>query len=129
MFILSVVDMGWLRLVGSFKFLVYFVEYRLFCKALLRKRPIILRSLLIIATLCVCADSLSLIRQPLSFSVCINVYIHMRARTHILTQIYQCTHPHVCSYLTHTHTLISQIRSCELCRGTYSITAAQSLTQ
>jgi len=38
---------GWLRLVGSFKLKVSFAEYRLFYRALLQKRPIILRSLLI----------------------------------------------------------------------------------
>jgi len=37
--------MGWLRLVGSFKLYVSFAEYRLFCRALLQKRPVILRSL------------------------------------------------------------------------------------
>ena len=42
--------MGWLRLVGSLKLSVSFAEYRLFNRALLQKRPIILRSLLIIAT-------------------------------------------------------------------------------
>ena len=42
---------GWLRLVGSFKSYVSFAEYSLFYGALLQKRPIILRSLLIEATL------------------------------------------------------------------------------
>jgi len=42
--------MGWLRLVGSLKIYVSFAEYRLFYKALLQKRPIIQRSLLIVAT-------------------------------------------------------------------------------
>jgi len=41
--------MGWLRFVGSLKFEVSFAEYRLFYRALLQKRPIILRSLLIVA--------------------------------------------------------------------------------
>jgi len=41
--------MGWLRLVGSFKLQVSFAEYSLFCQALLQKRPVILRSLLIVA--------------------------------------------------------------------------------
>jgi len=41
--------MGWLRLLGSFKLQVSFVEYSLFYKALLQKRPVILRSLLIVA--------------------------------------------------------------------------------
>ena len=43
--------MGWLRLVGSLKLQVSFAEYRLFYRALLQKRPVILRSLLIVATL------------------------------------------------------------------------------
>jgi len=41
---------GWLRLVGSLKLYVSFAEYRLFYRALLQKRPIIWRSLLIVAT-------------------------------------------------------------------------------
>jgi len=43
-------DMGWLRLVGSLKLQVSFAEYRLFYRALLQKRPVIWRSLLIEAT-------------------------------------------------------------------------------
>jgi len=42
--------MGWLRWVGSLKSQVSFTEYRLFYRALLQKKPIILRSLLIVAT-------------------------------------------------------------------------------
>ena len=42
--------MGWLQWVGSFKFLVSFAEYRLLYRTLLQKRPIIWRSLLIVAT-------------------------------------------------------------------------------
>jgi len=42
--------MGWLRLVGSLKLQVSFAEYRLFNRALLQKRPIISRSLRIVAT-------------------------------------------------------------------------------
>ena len=34
--------MGWLRLVGSTKLQVFFAEYRLFYRALLQKRPVIL---------------------------------------------------------------------------------------
>jgi len=44
--------MGRLRLVGSFELSVSFAEYSLFHRALLQKRPIILRSLLIVATHC-----------------------------------------------------------------------------
>ena len=46
----SNVCMGWLRLVGSIELSVSFAEYRLFYRALLQKRRIILRSLLIEAT-------------------------------------------------------------------------------
>jgi len=42
--------MGWLRLIGSFKLYVSSAEYRLFYRALLQKRPMILRSLLVEAT-------------------------------------------------------------------------------
>jgi len=42
--------MGWLRLVGSLKLQVSFAEYRLLYRALLQKRPVILWSLLIVAT-------------------------------------------------------------------------------
>ena len=42
--------MWWLRLVGSLKLYVSFAEYAFFYRALLQKRPIILRSLVIIAT-------------------------------------------------------------------------------
>jgi len=42
--------MGWLRWVGSFKSKVSFAEYPLFHRALLQKRLMILRSLLIAAT-------------------------------------------------------------------------------
>ena len=43
-------SMGWLRLVGSFKLQVSSAEHSLFFKALLQMRPMILRSLLIVAT-------------------------------------------------------------------------------
>jgi len=42
--------MGWLPLVGSFKLYVSFAEYRLYYRAPLQKKPVILRSLLIVAT-------------------------------------------------------------------------------
>jgi len=42
--------MGWLQLVGSSKLQVSFAEHSLFYRALLQKRPIIWRSLLIVAT-------------------------------------------------------------------------------
>jgi len=42
--------MGWLRLVGSLILSVSFAEHSLFYRALLQNRPVILRSLLIVAT-------------------------------------------------------------------------------
>jgi len=42
--------MGWLRLVGSLMLQVCFAEYSLFCRALLQKKPLILRCLLLVAT-------------------------------------------------------------------------------
>ena len=42
--------MGWLRLVGSIKVWVSFVEYSLFYRALLQNRPYISRSILIVST-------------------------------------------------------------------------------
>jgi len=53
--------MGWLRLVGSLKLQVSFAEYRLFYRALLQKRPVILKSLLIVATPYV-SDSLTFLQ-------------------------------------------------------------------
>jgi len=47
---LQILVMGWLRLVGSLKSQVSFAEYSLFYRALLQKRPIVLLSLLIVAT-------------------------------------------------------------------------------
>jgi len=43
-------DMGRLPLAGSLKLYVSLAEYGLFDRALLQKRPIMLRSLLIVAT-------------------------------------------------------------------------------
>ena len=50
-FVLTTLTMGWLRLVGSLELYFSFAEYSLLYRALLQKRPVILRSLLIEATL------------------------------------------------------------------------------
>ena len=63
-----ILDMGWLRLVGSFKLQVSFAEYSFFYRALLQKRPINSRSLIIVAT-----------PQLARFAVCritYNKYVH-----------------------------------------------------
>ena len=46
----ELLGMGWLQSVGSSKFQVSFAEYTLFYRALLQRRPLIFRSLLILAT-------------------------------------------------------------------------------
>jgi len=48
--IMDLLTMGWLRWVGALKLQVSFAQYRLFDRALLQKRPILLRSLLIVVT-------------------------------------------------------------------------------
>jgi len=59
---LCVCDMGWLRLVGSLKLWVFFAEEPYKGDYILQKRPIILRSLQVVATphdLCVCVTWLT----------------------------------------------------------------------
>ena len=48
---------GWLRSVGSIKFWVSLAEYCLFYRSLLQKRPVILRSLRIVAAPYLDADA------------------------------------------------------------------------
>ena len=55
-FILTYTAVGWLRSVGSIRLYVSFAEYRLFYRALLQKRPIILSILLTEATPCLYAS-------------------------------------------------------------------------
>ena len=87
--------MGWLRLVGSLKLQVSFAEYRLFYRAPLQKRPIILRSLLIVAT--PYPFSLALwacvyVRQGDTVDVymCVSECTFMRIQLHVYVQIYVC---------------------------------------
>ena len=92
-------SMGWPRLVGSFQSQVSFAEYSLFYRALLQKRPIILRSLLIVAT-------------PYLCGVCTvrSVSAHYIHHTHSLKLCIQCTLTVsvvyiVCTLYTLTYTL------------------------
>ena len=74
---LRLVDMRWLRLVGSLKLQVSFAEYRLFYTAFLQRRPIILRSLLVIAT--------PYPHHPISTQVCLPLaYIYWYIYIYIL---------------------------------------------
>jgi len=58
--------MGWLPLVGSLKLEVSFAECHLFYRALMQKRPILLRSLLVIATTYVSQSSSPLKELPVN---------------------------------------------------------------
>jgi len=90
--------MGWLRLVGSLKLYVSFAEYRHFYRALLQKRPIILRRLLIVAT------------PPYTQGLCwivrlfSNTYMYVHVSppkyTYIHISVYRpkYTYPHICIY-------------------------------
>ena len=77
----NLVPIGWLRLVGSLKLWVSFAENCLFYRALLQKRPLILRSLLVIATL------------------------YNRHTQHIYTHTHAHTHTQIARAHTHTHSL------------------------
>jgi len=77
--------MGWLRLVGSFKLQVSCAEYRLVYSALLQKRPVILRSLLIVAT------PYHSRGQQACTTMCDNIYINI----HIYTYTYIHTYIHI----------------------------------
>ena len=85
----NLVPIGWLRLVGSLKLWVSFAENCLFYRALLQKRPLILRSLLVIATLYNRHTQ--------------HIYTHTHAQTHKHTHTH--THTHKSRAHTHTHTL------------------------
>ena len=83
--------MGWLRLVGSLKLLVSFAEFRLFHRALLQKRPIILRSLLRVATPCLQVHGSFSSTEPYDYwplvlkETC-NVWHPMHLRHPVMTQ-------------------------------------------
>jgi len=117
--------MGWLRLVGSLNLHVSFAKYRLFYKALLQKRPMILRSLLIVATRYHISRSVFFlcfkIRRPrnsctnihaytcacihtyiyvcvciyVHVYVCVNVYVHVYVSVYIYVPVYVCVDVYV----------------------------------
>ena len=118
--------MGWLRLVGFLKSQVSFAEYPLFCRALLQKRPIILRSLLIVATPyqitstsathCNVGESLSLapqqyaatyrntstskIEQPLSLSLSLSISLSVHLS---ISRAFSLSHTHSVSHSYNEH--------------------------
>ena len=110
--------MGWLRWVGSLKLQVSFAEYSLFYRALLQKRPTILRCLLMVATPPHMADAICTIRWlrteimrlvymcAMTYLICVPWLSHVYA----ITQSYLCHHAlncvpwliHMCA-MTHSH--------------------------
>ena len=112
---IDLIRMGWLRWVGSLKLQVSFAEYRLFYRALSQKRPMILRSLLIVST------PYKMQSQFVSFVYCVGggsyVHIRMSRVTHMkeschvygcpILQQYTYTHKH-----THTHIHTHSLNSC-----------------
>jgi len=124
--------MGLLRWVSSFKLEVSFAEYSLVCRALLQKRPIILRSLLIEATpyqnwallsggldytcvtclihLCIYICETCIYTW---FQMC--VYIYMRhAYIHVTCLIYLCVYIyvwHVCTPYSSVYVFIWDMHS------------------
>ena len=102
---------GWLRLVGSLKLQVSIGECSVFSRALLQKRPMILRSLLIVA-IQMWANRMSLIMR-MSFSRT-NTHAHTHTNTEISPIIgsrewvfHTHTHAHTRKHThTHTHTQI-----------------------
>ena len=73
---------GWLRLVGSLELQVSFIECHLFYRALLKKRPIISRSLLMVATPYILRKSTE------------SRLIHSHTHTHTHIRIHTHTHTH-----------------------------------
>jgi len=83
--------MGWLSLVGPLKLQASFAEYRLFCRALLQKRPIILRSSF--------AKEIYNFKEPTNRSHPIKPYVESVAGIHRVGCRQLLIDSGVCSYL------------------------------
>jgi len=101
------IHMGWLRLVGSLKLQVSLENIGLFCRALLKKRPIMLRSLLIGATPYTYASGLSLVQSSclaqrfvcVLLHMCIYVYIYVHSHLHTHMYIHIWTYNYVQTHM------------------------------
>ena len=69
--------MGWLRLVGSLKLQVSFAKEPYKREYILQKRPIILRSLLIVAT------PFHIFVFPAKSEICVSVRVFVRVHLHV----------------------------------------------
>ena len=82
--------MGWLRLVGSLKLYVSLENIGLFCRAILQKRPIFLRSLLVVATPYLDTHTHTRIRY---------IHTHIRTYMYMYKYIYMCIHIYIYIYI------------------------------
>jgi len=98
--------MGWLRLVGSSKLYVSLAEYSLFYRALFQKRPILLGSLLIVATTYLCH------RLFISAFAPQHASIHWKTLQHPATPCNTLQHPATpCNTLQHTAAQCSTLKA------------------
>jgi len=100
---LLLLTMRWLRLGGSWKLYVSFVEYCLFYRALLHKRRLIWRSLLIVVTPYRISLSLAVASDRQLLTLFLS---HSRARAHTPTLKYTLTYTLTYTlyvYLIHSH--------------------------
>ena len=89
------VNMGWLRWVSFLKLQASFAEYPLFYRALLKKRPIILRGLLIVAT-------------PYQWVTCQTWMSHHNTYEWAMSRTNMCVTSHTCT--SHdSYTVVSNI--------------------
>jgi len=92
------IHMGWLRLVGSLKLLVSFAKEPYKADDILQKRPVILRSLLIVATPYVSVDDEFNEYESTEFFVSVTNSIYIHTFTHY-TRILKASYSHI-----HIHT-------------------------
>jgi len=106
---------GWLRLVGSFKLYISLAEYPLFYRALLQKRPMILRSLLVAATPYRRAEySIRCLKVCCSVSVSCNVE-NCRACLTVCCSVLQFVKSaRHCNTLSDSHQCLAMLKTAEL---------------
>ena len=97
--------MEWLRLVGSLKLYVSLAEYRRFYRALLQKRPIIWRSLLIVATpyhtfTCMNQSFMSHIWMTYAYNILDRLVYIRDSNDSFVSQIITCMNH---SFMSHIH--------------------------
>jgi len=95
--------------ISRLKLQVYFAEYSLFYRALLQKRPIILRSLLIVATPYVPISLVVSVSMSVSMSVRVRVCVRVCVFVCVYVCAFVCTRLHLslCVYVAvYSHTCV-----------------------